>query len=75
MIEKKYRGQIYQQLGEEPYTRKRDGVRTTLKIWRSWCAHCGCEFEFKTPSGEVFAPNRRCKPHQRPGILAGRAKR
>lgn len=67
MEQKIYRGQTYQRVGEEPYRRKRDGVTTTLAVWLSECAECGRTFQFKTPNGGTFAPNRRCAQHQHPG--------
>jgi hypothetical protein len=42
-------GRVFVLVGEEPYQRK-DGVMTTLKVWRSNCAVCGAPFTVKTPT-------------------------
>lgn len=65
--ERTYRGQRYVIVGSIPYTR-RDGTRTTLTRWRSWCPRCGDPFEFSMPTTATkFEPNRRCQKHKRPG--------
>jgi len=61
-----YRGQLYECIGERLHIRK-DGEVITLAVWRSYCARCGAAFEFATPAGAAFSPNRRCASHKRPG--------
>jgi hypothetical protein len=63
-----YRGQHYELMRQDPYTR-RDGTLTTLAVWRSHCAQCGDSFELRTPvKSSKFVPNRRCQAHKRPGV-------
>jgi hypothetical protein len=60
-----YRGQRYELVGTEPYTRL-DGGRTTLAIWRSACPTCCEMFETRRPvRARRFGPNRRGQKHKR----------
>lgn len=62
-----YKGQVYFFDDTEPYTRV-DGTQTRLHVWISHCAHCGGQFELRTPATcSTFSPNRRCQKHKRPG--------
>lgn len=60
-----YEGQQYVSLGRRAYER-RDGGRSELMIYGSWCAHCGEPFTFTQPRGS-FYPARRCPTHRAKG--------
>lgn len=61
-------GQRYELISDEPHTR-RDGSATTLLRWKSECAKCRTEFEFRTPLKQDWL-NRRCAKCARPGRKA-----
>jgi hypothetical protein len=65
---KTYKDQHYKLVGHEPYTRIRDGSKTTLEVWASKCVDCGQTFFARTPiRAKGFKPTRRCRLHKRPG--------
>jgi hypothetical protein len=45
-----------------PYTRKRDGLKTTLYTWEGTCAVCGEAFQ--DHSGNDLRVSARCKTHR-----------
>jgi hypothetical protein len=60
-----YRGQRYELVRTEPYTRL-DGGHTTLAIWRSAYPTCGEMFETRRRvRARRFGPNRRGQKHKR----------
>lgn len=64
-----YRGQEYEFVRGEPYTR-RDGGASSITIWRSRCLTCGCPFECTTSSDPAyFKPARNCPDHR--GLRGG----
>ncbi len=68
---KLYRGQRYELVRTEPYTRV-DGGHTNLAIWRSACPRCGETFETRTSVRARKFGNRRCPKHKRPGVRVNR---
>ena len=55
--------QRYTRVGEQPYTRKRDGQQTTLALWQAPCVDCGETFTIPATNRPVpLAPQRRCRP-------------
>ena len=58
------KGQRYELVRLEPYTRK-DGAESTLLIWSTRCPVCDDPFEVK--SGLKGEPNRRCIEHHAKG--------
>ena len=55
--------QRYIRVGEQPYTRKRDGQQTTLALWQAPCVDCGETFTIPATNRPVpLAPQRRCRP-------------
>jgi hypothetical protein len=66
-----YRGQRYELLGTEPYTRL-DGGHTTLAVWQSACPTCGEMFEARTAVRAGRFSCRRCPRHKRPGVRVNR---
>ena len=56
--------QVYQKIGEEPYTRL-DGNLSKVITWRTECPKCGAVFSVK--SGQKFPkyPRRRCEKCRR----------
>jgi hypothetical protein len=67
-----YHGQRYVCVGQESYTRKRDGSQTAFLIWESACAECYDPIRVRTVEGAAaFAPSRRCHWHKKPGLRAG----
>ncbi len=70
-------GQRYELVAQEPHIR-RDGLPTTLLVWRSHCCDCGVPFEVATGLVANGYFNRRCPDHHRPGravTMAGRKRR
>ena len=70
-------GQRYELVAHEPHIR-RDGLPTTLLIWRSHCCDCGVAFEVVTGLVANGYFNRRCPDHHRPGravTMAGQKRR
>ncbi len=63
-----FRGQRYEMIGTEPYTR-RDGEETTLLRWASHCARCADPMEVKSAIRTKWL-NRRCDECKAPGIRA-----
>lgn len=54
---------------ERKLHRRRDGILTTLIVWRSQCCECGSYFTFTAPAlASKFQPNRRCAMHHQPGV-------
>jgi hypothetical protein len=62
-------GQVWKCVGSEPYKRK-DGTETTLRVWVSGCAVCGCEIKVKTPGkttseeGTQSFARKHCEAHK-----------
>ncbi len=67
---KLYRGQRYELVRTEPYTRV-DGGHTTLAVWCSACPKCGETFETRTPVRARKFGNV-CPRHKRPGVRVNR---
>lgn len=64
---REYDGQRFECVRIEPYIR-RDGVMSSVAVWRSKCAACRTSFDFRSPLRVArFQPNRRCVRHRRPG--------
>ena len=61
-----FRGQRYEMVGTEPYTRK-DGSEATLLRWASHCARCADPMEAKTLPVSNWI-NRRCDECKAPGV-------
>lgn len=59
------KGQRFNLVGYRDHER-RDGVTTTLLVWKSHCAECGQPFETCSPALQL-PESRRCKPHRAPG--------
>lgn len=67
-----YNGQAYGRMGTVPHV-CRDGRRTTLTIWGSYCPDCGNRFTFTAPTQATrFQPNRRCDECKHPGRPVGK---
>lgn len=60
-----YKGQAYWLVGHKAYTRQ-DGSESTLDVYRSHCAKCGCSFLLQKLASNPW-PNRRCEKHRKPG--------
>lgn len=70
-------GQRYELVALKPHMR-RDGLPTTLLVWRSHCCDCGEVFEVITGLVANGYFNRRCLAHHRPGraaTMTGRKRR
>lgn len=66
-----HHGQRYVCVGQESYTRKRDGLKTSFLVWETACAECDRPFRVRTAqAATAFAPSRRCHRHRRPGQRA-----
>lgn len=62
--------QVYRKVSERQHI-TRSGRETTLSVWSTVCAACGCEFEATSPlHAKKFEPQRRCEAHRRPGVRA-----
>lgn len=67
-VVREYRGQVYRLVKVRPYTRRRDGTKTSILYFETACADCGALFLVSTPESSVkFEPNRRCQVHKHPG--------
>lgn len=69
----RYRGQVFQSLGQFETVSSRRKARITVDLWTTHCAVCGEPFEFRLlPKRDgqkpvPFWPVRRCETHRRAG--------